>query len=121
MLLDQIAVEPVMTGGHGRVGGEDHFARNLHGSGVEVQAFFLHAIADGFQHGEAAVALVEMEHAGRDAHGLEGTKAADAEQQLLTNAGASVAAVEARGQFQILGRIAGHVGVEQQKGATRRP
>ena len=118
VLLDQIAVEPVVTRGHRGVGGEDHFAGNLMRSGVEVQAFFLHAITDRLQHRETAVPLVEMENTRRNAHGLEGAKAADAEEQLLANAGASVAAIEARGQFQILGCVAGYVGVEQQKVAA---
>src|SRR6202021_1036417 len=100
------------------VGGEDNFAGNLTGSGVKVQALFLHAIADCFEDCEAAVALVEMENSGRNAHGLEGAKAADAEQQFLANAGASVAAVETRGEFQIFGCVAGYVGVEEQKSAA---
>ncbi len=102
-------------GRHRGVGGEDDFAGNLVGGSVEVQAFFLHAIADRFEHGEAAVALVEVKNAGSDAHGLQGAKAADAEEQLLANAGACIAAVEARGQVEILRRIAGDFGVEQEK------
>ena len=81
-------LEAIMAGGDGRVGGEDDFAGNLAGGGVEVEAFFVHARADGFKDGEAAVAFVEMQDAGRDAHGLERAEAADAEQQFLTNAGA---------------------------------
>ena len=82
---------------------------------IEVQALFFHAVANGLEDREAAVALVQVQNAGRDAHGLERAKAADAEQQFLANAGAGVAAVEARGEFAILGRIAFHVGVEQQQ------
>ena len=82
---------------------------------VEVDAFFLHAVANGLEDGEAAVALVEMQNARRDAHGLEGAKAADAEQQFLADAGAAVAAVEARGEFAVFGGVALDIGVEQQQ------
>ena len=118
VLLDQIAWEPVVTGGHRGVGGEDHFARNLMRSGVEIQAFFLHAIANRLQHRETAVPLIEVENTRSNAHGLEGAKAADAEEQLLANAGAPVSAIEARGQLQILRCVAGYLGVEQQKVAA---
>ena len=118
VLLDEIAVEAIVTGGYWGVGGEDHFPRYVIGSSVEVQTFFLHAIADRFQHGEATVPLVEMEDAGGNAHGFECTKAADAEEQLLTNAGAPVAAIEAGSKFQIFGRVALHIRIQQQKGAT---
>ncbi len=118
VLLNQIGMEPVVTRRHRGVGGEDHFPGNLMGGGVEVQAFFLHAIANRLQHGEPAVAFVEVENAGRNAHGLEGAKTADPEQQLLTNAGASVTAIQARRQVQIFGCIARDFGVEQQKVTT---
>ena len=115
VFFDEVGTEAVVAGGNGRVGGEDDFAGNLAGGGVEVEPFFFHAGADGFEHGEAAVAFVEMQHAGRDAHGLERAEAADAEQQLLADAGARVAAVEARGGLEIFGGVAGDVGVEQKE------
>ena len=118
VLLDEIAVEAIVTGGHRGVGGEDHFLGYLVGGGVEVQAFFLHAIANRFQYGETAVPLVEMEDARGNAHGFQGTKAADAEEQLLTNAGAAVAAIEAGSKFQVFRRVALHIRIQEQKGAT---
>ena len=118
VLLNQVGVEAVVAGGHRSVGGKDHFAGNLARGGVEVHAFFLHAAANGLEDREAAVALVQMQNSGRDAHRLQGAKSAHAEQQFLANARASVAAIEAGGQFAILGRIALHVGVEQQKVAA---
>ena len=99
VLFDQIGAEAIMAGGHRRMRGEDDFARNLLRGSVEVQAFFFHAVADGLEDREAAVAFVQMQNAGRDAHGLERAKAADAEQQLLADAGARIAAVKARGGF----------------------
>ena len=62
-----------------------------------------------------------MKHAGRDAHRPERAEAADAQQQLLANARARVAAVEARSQFAIFGRVAVHVGIEQQQIACGPP
>ena len=59
VLFDQVGTEAVVAGGNGRVGGEDDFAWNLAGRGVKVDAFFFHAPADGFEHGETAVAFVQ--------------------------------------------------------------
>ena len=115
VLLDQVGGEAVVSRGHRRVRREDDFARNLHGGGVEVDAFFLHAGADGLEDCESAVAFVQMQHAGRNAHRLQSAVAADAEQQFLADAGAAVSAIEARGQFAVLGRVAFHVRVEQQQ------
>src|ERR1700761_5978621 len=103
VLLDEIAVKAIVTRRHRGVGGEDDLAGNLTRGAVEIQTFFLHAIANRFQDREATVSLIEVEDAGRNAHGLECTKATDAKEQLLTNAGAGVAAIQARGQFQIFG------------------
>ena len=46
---------------------------------------------------------------------FERAKAADAQQQLLADASATVAAVEARGEFAVFGRVAFDVGVEQEQ------
>ena len=121
VFLDEFGVKAIMACRNRGVGGEDHFPWNLVRGGIKVQAFFLHAVPNRFEHGEPAVPLVEVEDARGDAHGLQRAKTADAEQQFLTNARASIAAVEARSEFQILGRIAGDVRVEQQKIAAARP
>src|SRR5277367_5503336 len=101
-------MKAVVTRRHRGVGGKDHLAGNLMSSSVEAETFFVHAIANRFEHGETTVALVEVKDSGRNAHGSEGAKAAYAEQQFLANAGAAVAAVKARGQVQILGCVAGN-------------
>ncbi len=118
VLFNQVGVKPVVPGRHRCVRGENHFSGNLARSGVEIQAFFNHAIANGLEDREAAVSLIQMKNSGRDAHGFESAKAADAEQQLLTNAGSSVAAIQARGKFTVFRRIPGNVRVEQQQIAT---
>ncbi len=115
MLFDQPCVETIVAGGNGRVRGEDDFAGDSRNRGVEADAFLLHAHANRFQHGEGAVAFVQVEDAGRDAQGLESAQAADAEQQFLANADAQVAAIEPRRELAILRSIAFDVGVEQQK------
>ena len=63
-------IEAVVTGGHGRVRGEDDFARNARHGLVEAEPFVLHAAANGFEHGKAAVPFVQVQHAGSDAHRL---------------------------------------------------
>ena len=60
-------------------------------------------VADGLQRGEGAVALVEMIDAGTDAQGLQRADAADAGHELLTHAGAVVAAVKPGRQLPVFG------------------
>ncbi len=115
VFFNQIGRKAVVAGGHRSVGGKDHFPGNLIGCGVEVQAFFLHAIAHRLQDRETAVPFVEVKDARRNAHGLQCAKAADAQEQLLPNTRARVSAVQARAQFQVLRCIARHLGVEQQQ------
>ena len=67
------------------------------------------------ERGERAVPLVQMHDAGRDAERRERADAADAEQQLLADADALIAAVQPRRQLAVLGAVAVHVGVEQQE------
>ena len=118
MLFDELRAEAVVAGGDGCVRGEDDLAWNLAGSVVEVHAFFDHASAYGLEDCEAAVAFVEVEDSGSDAHGFECAEAAYAEEEFLADAGATVAAVEARGEFEVLGGVAGDVGVEEEKVAA---
>ena len=115
MLFDQTRVEAVMAGGHRRVRREDHFARNARHGLVEIQAFLLHAAANRFEHRKSAVPFVQVQHAGRDAHGLQRAEAADAQQQFLADSNAPIAAVEPRSQFAILRRISFDVRIEQQQ------
>ncbi len=76
MLFDQVGFEAVVTGRHGGVSGEDNFARYAGHGDVEADAFFLHAGADRFEHGEAAVTFVQVKNARSDAHGFQGAEAA---------------------------------------------
>jgi hypothetical protein len=115
VLLDQVGAEAVVSRRHRRVRGKDHLARNLAGSGVEVQAVILHAAANGLEDRESAVALVQVQNARRDAHGFKRAIAAHSQQQLLPDACARVTAVKARSRLQILGRVAGHIRVKQQQ------
>ena len=66
---------------------------------MDADALVVHPAADHLQHGKGAVPFVQVQHAGRDAHGLERANAADAEQQFLADAHAGVAAVEPRCQL----------------------
>ena len=77
MLFDQFGVKPVVAGGHRSVGGEDHFAGNPADGLVKANAFVLHAVANRFQHGESAVAFVQVQNAGGDSHGLESAETSD--------------------------------------------
>ena len=113
VLFDQVAVEAVVAGGHGRVRGEDGVLGHLAQGGVEAHAVVLHPRADGLERGERAVAFVEMIDARRDAQGLQRPHAAHAGHQFLADAGAVVAAVEPGGQLAVLGAVARHVAIQQ--------
>ena len=75
----------------------------------------LHAVANRFQHGKSAVAFVQVQNAGRDAHGPQGAETSDAQQQFLADADARIAAVQARSQFAVFGMIAFDVRIEQKQ------
>ena len=93
--------------------GEDgvlgHFAQGI----VEAEAVVFHPLANDFERGKHAVTFVQMVHAGRDAQGRQGANAADAQHQLLANAGAMVSAVEPAGQLAVFGAVALDIAVEQ--------
>src|SRR5271168_467412 len=118
VLLDELGAEAVVAGGDWGVGGEDDLAGDLAGGLVEGEAFFDHAIANGLEDCEAAVAFVEVKDSGGDSHGSESAEAADAEEELLADAGAAVAAIESRGEFEVFGGVAVDVGIEQEEVAT---
>ena len=60
-----------------------------------------HGIADALQQQEGRVPLIHVEDIGFDAHGAQQANAADAQQHLLPDARAPVAAVEPVGQITI--------------------
>ena len=67
------------------------------------------------QRGEGAVPLVEVQAAPVDAGGAQRAHAAHAQQQLLADADALVAEVEAGGELAVLLGVAVDVGVEQEQ------
>ncbi len=113
VLLDQVAVEAIVSGGDGRVRGEDRPLGDVAQGRVKAHPVVLHPVADGFQNGEGTVAFVEVIDAGQDSQGLQRPDAAHAGHQFLADAGAVVAAVEPRRQLPILGVVARHVAIEQ--------
>ena len=72
-------------------------------------------MAHQLQRGERAVAFVQVDDARRNTHRQQRADAADAEQQLLTDANAIVAAVQARGQLAVFRLVAVDVRVEQEQ------
>ena len=107
------AVEAVVAGRHGRVGGEDGVLRHVAQRIVKRHSVVLHPLADRLERGKRAVPLVQMIHAGRDAQRLQGPDAPHAGDQLLADSRPVVAAVEPRGQLAVLGAVALHVAVQQ--------
>ena len=80
------ATETVVAGGNRSMRRKDDFAWNLAGCGVEVQPFFFHPGTNGLKDRESAMAFIQMQHAGRDAHGLQRAETANPEQKFLANA-----------------------------------
>ena len=119
VLLDERRREPIVAGRHRRVGGEDDLRRDARGSpSWQSMPSALHALTHQLERGERTVPFVQMNDAGRDAQRVKGAHAADAEQQLLPDAHAAVAAVESGGELAVFGPIALDVGVEQQQRAA---
>ena len=73
-------------------------------------------LADAFEAEEPGMALVAVEHLRVDPEGAQGPDAADAEDDLLAQPVVRVAAVEAVGDGDAVGRVAVDVGVEQVQG-----
>src|SRR5258708_23755330 len=114
MFFDQIRTEAIMPCRYRGVSGEHHLARDAGHGDVETDAFFLHASADRFEDGEAAVAFVQVKTARVDAHGFEGAEASDSQKELLADAGARISAIEAGREFAGIRRIAFNNGGEQE-------
>ena len=112
VLGQQRTREAVDAGRHGRVRREHAAAAHGLDGGVERQAGG-DELADPLQPEEPGVALVGVEHVGLEAEGPQGADAADAEHDLLAQSVVLVAAVEAVGDGDAVGRVAVDVGVEQ--------
>jgi hypothetical protein len=95
MFIDQAAVKAIVACRHWRMRGEHYFPRDARYGLVESDAFLLHAIPNRFQDRESTVAFVQVQNAGRDAHGFQGSETSHAQKKFLADTHASIAAVEA--------------------------
>ena len=113
VLLDDVHGEGVVARGHGGVRGEA--GAGFHGfeRRREVEFLFFHHRADAFETAEGGVPFVHVANGGVLAEGLEGANAADAEDDLLLDAGLLVAAVELGGDAAIFLAVLRDVGIEQ--------
>jgi len=93
VLLGEVGGELVVAGLDRRVGGEHRARRRLGDGGPGLHVVLLHPVAGPFQDGEGRVALVEVDDAGGDAQRPQGPRAAHAQEKLLLDAHAVVAAV----------------------------
>src|SRR4029077_16239521 len=94
-----------------RVGGEAAHRRHLAQGFGGGDPLLRDELARPLQQGERRMPLVQVEHGGLDPHHAERPVAADAEQDLLLDAGLLVAAVEAGGQLPVGGGGWGGAGV----------
>ena len=83
--------------------------------GPEVRPGLLHQEAGVFQRREGAVPLVQVQAAPVDAGRAQRAHAAHAQQQLLADADALVAEVEAGGELAVLLGVPVDVGVQQEQ------
>ena len=113
MFFDEVRREPIVPGGDRRVRGEDGAVGDFAEGFVEREAVVAHPLANHFERRERAVAFVEVIDAGHDVERAERLHAADAEHQLLADAGSHVAAVEPRRQLAVLRAVAVDVAIEQ--------
>ena len=115
VLLDELRREPIVPGRHRRVRGEDDLRRHAAHRFVRADALDIHPPPHQLERRKGAVSLVQMHDAGRDVERGQRAHAADAEQQLLADPDALIAAVEPGGQLAVLGAVAVDVRVEQQE------
>lgn len=115
-LFDESLFEVVVSCGDGSVRGEDGLLSDVAGGVVEGHAAIFHLLSDRFESGEGVVSFVEVENAGGDPEGAEGFDAADAANELLTDARARVAAIKRVREFAVFLRVSFDVGVEKIEG-----
>ena len=94
VLLDHVGGEAIVPRGHRRVRREDDLRRDAAARLVRGDAFSHHPLVHELQRREGAVALVQVNDAGHDVERRQRADAADAEQQLLAEPDAVVAAVQ---------------------------
>jgi hypothetical protein len=61
---------------------------------LEAYSLFFHALANGFEDGESAVAFIKVKNARRDAESLQRAQSAYSEQQFLMDTDPAIAPVE---------------------------
>jgi hypothetical protein len=110
---DEVEGERVVAGGHRGVDREHRAGRDQLARLIERHALG-HQLAAALERHERRVTLVHVPRGGRDAERAQHAHAGDAEDHLLGDAGALVAAVEARQQRAVVGVVLGQVDVEQQ-------
>ena len=81
----------------------------------------LDVLADALQRDERGVAFVQVPHRRLDAQRAQRPHAADAEDDFLLDARLAIAAVEARRQLAVPGRVLVEVGVEQEQAHVADP
>ena len=74
MFFDEAGVETVVSGGNGCMGGEYDFAGNPRDGSIKADPFVFHAHTNRLQHGEGAMAFIQVKDAGRDPKGFEGAQ-----------------------------------------------
>ncbi|CCY35689.1 unknown [Alistipes sp. CAG:831] len=109
---EQVLAEGIVTGRHGRMGGEERRAP------YQLQRLVVgnaggHILAQTLQSDEGCVALVAVIDVAVDTQGAQGADTADTEQQLLFQTVLPVTSVEMVGNLTVLGQVVLEVRIEQ--------
>ncbi|MPN16475.1 hypothetical protein SDC9_163819 [bioreactor metagenome] len=110
---DQVEVEDFIPRRNRRVGGEDIAPPDDFQRGVHIVTVGLNQMRDARQRQKCRMTFVHMTHFRLIPHRHQRLVSADAEQQLLMNAVAHIAAVKPPGQNPQLRRILRNFGIEQ--------
>ena len=113
VVLHEGGGEPVDAGRYRGVGGEHAAGTHSGGGLVEGETGIRDGPPDALEGQESGVALVDVEHLGMDAQGVECPHPTDAQKDFLADALELATAVEAIGDEAVFGVVVVVVGVEQ--------
>src|SRR5579884_1626774 len=110
--IDQVVVESIVTGGHGRMRGKECIGRDDLARLIEAQPL-RYQFATALKVQESGVSLIEMPGCRRNIQRSQCAHAADTQHDLLCDTNLAVPAVEARQQFAIPGRVGSDICIHQ--------
>ena len=115
VLVHQVGGEAVVSGGDGRVGGEGAHRRHVLPRRLERHRVFVHPLADRLEAGKRRVPLVHVDDTGMNPERRQCPHTANAQDDLLPDAGPLVTPIEARGEAAVFVAVLRDVRIEQEQ------